>query len=175
MYALADYIGEDAVNRAAKNFVEAVKFQGPPYTTSFELLGFIRQQTPPWLGYVVDDLFENITLFRNRATSATYRRLPDGRYALKLAVTAKKAYADELGNETDQPLSDLIEVGVVDEDGVGVQLEKRWFDTSISELTLFLDAAPIKAGIDPLNKLVDRNPDDNVIRAVEETGEAAAP
>jgi ABC-2 type transport system permease protein len=175
MYALADYIGEDAVNRAAKNFVSAVKFQGPPYTTSLELLGFIRQQTPPWLGYVVDDLFENITLFRNRVNSATYRRLPDGRYALKLAVTVKKAYADDLGNETEQPLADLIEVGVVDEDGVAVQLEKRWFDATTSELTLLLDAAPIQAGIDPLNKLVDRNPDDNVMRAVEETGVAALP
>jgi ABC-2 type transport system permease protein len=168
LYALQDYIGEDKVNRAARSFLEAVKFQEPPYTTSLELLAQIRQQTPPELGYLVDDLFENITLFRNRAKSAVYHRRPDGRYELTLAVTAQKARADELGTEHDQPLADLIEVGVVDEDGVAVTLEKHWFRSSDQEFSLLLDAPPIKAGIDPLNKLVDRNPDDNVIRAVEE-------
>jgi ABC-2 type transport system permease protein len=93
---------------------------------------------------------------------------PDGRYELTLAVTAQKARADELGTEHDQPLADLIEVGVVEEDGVAVTLEKHWFRSSDQEFTLLLDAPPIKARIDPLNKLVDRNPDDNVIRAVEE-------
>jgi ABC-2 type transport system permease protein len=168
LYALQDYIGEHKVNLAARRFLEAVKFQEPPYTTSLELLAHIRQEAPPELAYLVDDLFENITLFRNRAKSATYHRRSDGRYELSLAVTAQKARADELGTEYPQPLSDLIEVGVVDEDGVAVTLEKHWFRSSDQVFTLLLDSPPIKAGIDPLNKLVDRNPDDNVIRAVEQ-------
>jgi ABC-2 type transport system permease protein len=31
-------------------------------------------------------------------------------------------------------------------------------------LTLVVDKLPAKAGIDPLNKLIDRNPDDNVVK-----------
>jgi ABC-2 type transport system permease protein len=168
MFALQDYIGEENVNRAASNFLEQVRFQDPPYTTSRELLGFIREETPDELGYLVDDMFEHITLFDNRARSATYRRLPDGRYELRLGVNARKLRADELGTERDVPLADLIEVGVVDADGIAVTLEKRWIREPDSELTLLLDAPPVRAGIDPLNKLVDRNPDDNVIPAVEE-------
>jgi ABC-2 type transport system permease protein len=178
LYALQDYIGEDHVNRAAHTFLGAVKFQQPPYTTSLELLGHIRAETPPELSYLVDDLFDNITLFDNRAKSARYHRRADGRYELRLALSAHKRRADELGNEREQPISDLIEVGAVDEQGVAVALDKRWFKENETELTMVLDAAPIRAGIDPLNKLVDRDPDDNVVAAVaddEVSGEPAPP
>jgi ABC-2 type transport system permease protein len=177
LYALQDYIGEERVDRAARSFLDAVKFQQPPYTTSLELLGRFRAETPPELSYLVDDLFENITLFDNRATSARYHRRADGKYELRLALSAHKRRADELGNEREQPLSDLIEVGTVDEKGVAVALEKRWFKETESEVTMVLDAAPIRAGIDPLNKLVDRDPDDNVVRAVpdEEASQEAVP
>lgn len=168
MFALQDYIGEESLNLAARRFLEQVRFQDPPYTTARELLGFIREETPPELAYVLEDMFEAITLFDNRAQSATYRRRADGRYELKLRVSARKLRADELGVEQDAPLADLIEVGVVDAEGVAVALEKRWLREPDAELTLLLDAPPLRAGIDPLNKLVDRNPDDNVIPAVEE-------
>ncbi|MCP4656658.1 MAG: hypothetical protein GY856_14695, partial [bacterium] len=38
MYALQDYIGEEALNQALRRFLEAQTFQGPPYVTSPELL-----------------------------------------------------------------------------------------------------------------------------------------
>jgi hypothetical protein len=166
LYALQDYIGEERVNRAARAFLESVALRGPPYPTSRDLIGFIRRETPPELSYLIDDLFERITLFDNRAQSATYRELPDGRYELRLALNVRKRVADELGVEQDAPLSDLIEVGVVDEDGAAVALEKRWIRAAETELTLVLDAPPALAGVDPLGKLIDRNPDDNVVRAV---------
>lgn len=166
-YALQDYIGEDRVNRAARAFLESVKFQAPPYTAAPELIARLREQTPAELAYLIDDLFENITLFKNMAKSATYRKRADGRYALKLELSAQKLRADALGVEHEVPLADLIEVGAVDEAGVAVALEKHWIRAADTELTLLLDAPPIRAGIDPLNTLVDRNPDDNVMPAVE--------
>jgi ABC-2 type transport system permease protein len=55
----------------------------------------------------------------------------------------------------------------LDEHGAAVTLEKRWLHAADTELTLILDAPPALAGVDPLNKLIDRNPSDNVVRAVE--------
>ena len=173
MYALQDYIGEQQVNHAARAFLDKVKFQQPPYTTSRELLGFIRQQTPAELAYMVDDMFERITLFDNRTTAATYRKRADGRYDLKLSLSVHKRAADELGTEHDVPLADLIEVGVLSEDGAAVALEKHWIRQTDSDVTLVVDAPPVLAGVDPLNKLIDRTPDDNVIRAVEASDGAA--
>src|SRR5690606_34011334 len=125
MYALQDYIGEENLNRAARAFLESAAFQGPPYPTSRVLIGFIREQTLPELTYVLDDLFEHITLFDNRARSATYRPLPDGRYELRLALSARKLRADVYGVEHDVSLADQIVIRVLDRNGVRISLVKR--------------------------------------------------
>jgi hypothetical protein len=46
-------------------------------------------------------------------------------------------------------------------------MEKQWFKTDSSTVTFVVDEKPTFAGIDPYNKLIDRNPEDNLI-AVEE-------
>jgi ABC-2 type transport system permease protein len=63
-------------------------------------------------------------------------------------------------------LTDASALDAVDENGVAVALEKRWLDQADTELTMVLDTVPVRAGIDPLNKLVDRDPDDNVVRVL---------
>jgi ABC-2 type transport system permease protein len=166
MYALQDYIGEDNLDSALARYLSHVRYQEPARTTSRELLRFIAEVTPPQLQYILDDLFENITLYDNRALSATYRRLPDGRYEVKLRLAARKLRSDGLGAEHEVPLNDLIDVGGLDANGAAIAIEKRWIKSNETEVTLLMDQPPATAGIDPLNKLVDRNPDDNVIRAV---------
>jgi len=42
-YAMSDYIGEKKLNNALKEYVEKVKFQEPPYTTSLEMVDYIRK------------------------------------------------------------------------------------------------------------------------------------
>jgi hypothetical protein len=37
---------------------------------------------------------------------------------------------------------------------------------TLSQFELVVDAEPRRAGIDPFNKLIDRNPEDNVTRTV---------
>lgn len=166
MYALADLIGEDQVNAALRAFLERNKLKGPPYPNSTELLVDLRKVTPPDLQYVIDDWFERITLYENRAIKASYRKREDGKFEVTLKVVAKKVQADELGAEKEQPLRDVIEIGALDDQDQPIALERRRFDRSgESELQLVVDRAPARAGIDPMNKLVDRNVDDNTVRA----------
>lgn len=61
-----------------------------------------------------------------------------------------------------------MDIGALDANGTAIAVEKRWLRSGEAEVTLSLDRPPVTAGIDPLNKLVDRRPDDNVIRAVHE-------
>ncbi|MEO8180659.1 MAG: M1 family aminopeptidase [Deltaproteobacteria bacterium] len=163
MFALQDYIGEAAVNRAAHDYLAAVKYQPPPYTNSLELIGYIRQQTPTEFQYLIEDLFESITLYDNRALSATYRQLPGGNYALHLRVQASKLRADGLGNASEVAMNDLVDIGVVDAKGAAVHLERRRIGSQQTEIELVLSERPVRAGIDPLNKLIDRDPDDNLV------------
>jgi ABC-2 type transport system permease protein len=80
-----------------------------------------------------------------------------------MKITAKKRRADKLGKEEDAPLSDWIDIGVLDDKGVPIFLEKRKFEKEENEITVVVDKKPSKAGIDPLNKLIDRRPKDNAI------------
>jgi hypothetical protein len=162
-YALQDYAGEEKVNQALREYLQAVKYQEPPYTFSTELLDRLRRIVPPEFGYLIRDMFESITLYENRAVSATYRETPGGKYEVKLKVAARKIKAGELGEEQDLPLADWIDIGVLDSDGKPLSMVKHRIDKSEAEFTILVDRQPAKAGIDPWNKLVDRRPDDNVV------------
>jgi len=153
----------DNLNKAIRAFRDEYAFKGPPYPNTTALLTKIRAVTPPQLQYVIDDMFESITLYDNRAKSATARLLPDGRYEVKVTVIANKRKADQLGKETDAPLNDWIDIGVLDADNKALFLEKKKIDKEETEFTMTVDKKPARAGIDPYNKLIDRRPKDNTI------------
>ncbi|MDB5985706.1 MAG: putative rane protein [Nevskia sp.] len=163
LYALQDVIGEDAVNQALRAFVERWKFQEPPYPTSRDLLAELGKVTPPDQQSLLNDLFESITLYDNRATQASYRELPDGKFEVDIQVHAKKMHADGSGAETEAPMNDLVDIGVLGEDDKVLQIQKRRVVSGDSSYKLMVDQKPLKAGIDPLNKLIDRIASDNAI------------
>ena len=163
MYALADYIGEDNLNRAIRAYRDQWAFKGPPYPTTKDLLARIRAVTPPKYQYVIDDMFDSITLYDNRALATTAKALPDGRYEVTLTVLAQKRKADELGKEESAPLHDWIDIGVLDADNEPLFLEKRLIDRDESTFTVIVAKRPARAGIDPFNKLIDRRPKDNTV------------
>lgn len=163
MYALQDYLGEATLNRAIRAFRDEWAFKGPPYPTTLDFLKHVRAVTPPPLQGTIDDLFESIVLWDNRAASATAKRLPDGRYEVAVDVVAKKRRADELGRESDAPVDDWIDVGVLDDEGAPLALAKRRIDREASTHAFVVDRRPARAGIDPFNKLIDRKPKDNTV------------
>ena len=67
------------------------------------------------------------------------------------------------------PLADWIDIGVLDENGTPIFIEKRKIEKEENEFVLTVNKKPVKAGIDPLNKLIDRQPKDNTIK-VEKAG-----
>jgi ABC-type transport system involved in multi-copper enzyme maturation permease subunit len=170
MYALKDYVGEEPLNRALAEYVRAVAFQKPPYTCSLEFLDYIKRAVPPDRQAILDDLFRNITLYENKATQATWSKREDGKYIVRIEVAAAKYRADGKGRETPSPLDDWIDIGVFGardpkgpSEGRLLALEKRRVDGSGSTFEMVVDEEPKKAGIDPFNKLIDRNPGDNLV------------
>ena len=166
MYALQDYIGEDSVNAALKRFVNDWGFKDAPYPTSADLISYYRTVTPDSLQYIIDDMFTYITLFENKTRQAEYQILADSTYEVSLAMDVIKYQADSLGNETAVNLEDWIDVGIfsTDEDGEDklIYLKKHKFTKEENGLTIRVKDLPTKAGIDPINKLIDRNPEDNI-------------
>jgi len=165
-YALRDYLGEDVVNDALREFLLAHLHQGPPYATAPELLACLRERTPEQYTYLTEDLFETITLYDNRTKSATCERMEDGRFRVILDFESHKYRADGQGVETEIPHRDWIELGIFGEDAEGKEIElyreKRCIETGEGRLEFVVDKEPKRAGIDPRNLLIDRVVGDNL-------------
>jgi len=164
MYALQDYITEDSVNLALRRIIDNWAYREDEYITTEEYIKEFRKVTPDSLQYIITDMFETITLYENRAKSATYAA-KDNQYEVTLDINALKYRADSLGNESKIPIRDWIDVGVYTRGESGkdslVYLKKHLIDEEEMQLSVVVDALPTKAGIDPINKLVDRNSGDN--------------
>ena len=170
LYLLRDQIGEEAVNRALRRVLAQYAFRGAPYPRSLDLIAAIRAEAPADKQALITDLFERITLYDVKTTGVTSTRRADGRWDVTVTVDARKLYADGEGIETTSPLNEVFDVGVFtampgqgtfDEDDV-ILLERRPIRSGVQTLRFVTTREPKFAGVDPYNKWIDRNSDDNV-------------
>ncbi|MEP5943543.1 MAG: hypothetical protein ABJ356_03230, partial [Balneola sp.] len=194
LYALSDYIGEENMNTALSRYIDAVAFQNPPYTTATEFLSYLDEATPDSLKYLLEDMFRTITLYDNSVKEASFETLEDSTFKVDLEFYATKYRTSEEGKRSYKntagdslsveiegrrrplqslPLEDWIDVGVfgVDEDGKETVLYlKKHKITEIENLvSITVDQKPVSAGIDPYNKLIDTDSNDNKRVLKEET------
>lgn len=173
-YALQDYISEEKVNLALQRFIRdwdsnegLLKANTDRYATTSDLIGYLNEVTPDSLQYILKDLFETITLYENRATEGAYEMVSEGQYKVSLTLDAIKYRVDSLSVEQTIDINDWIDVGIYAEGEDGernlVYLKKHRFTEQLSEIEIIVDQKPVKAGIDPLHKLIDREADDNII------------
>ncbi|HIK46418.1 MAG TPA: hypothetical protein IGR64_16280 [Leptolyngbyaceae cyanobacterium M65_K2018_010] len=167
LFALQDYIGEAVVNEALANLLKQYA-DAPPYPSATDLVAALRQVTPEKYQYLITDLFETVTLYDNRITAATVTPRPDGKFDVTLTVNTAKMRSDNVGNETPAAMNqEEIDVGIYNAEGELIYLQKHPFSDDESSLTITVDQPPIRAGIDPLHKLIDKLPDDNITVATE--------
>ncbi len=171
MYTLSDFIGKGAFNSALGRFIDMFRYQSNPYPHVGQFVNTIREEAPNDLLYLITDTFEKITLYENKGKSASYIENDNGTYTVTMEVEAVKVYSDSLGNQTSVPISDWLEIGILGETLVNgkieetpIYLEKVFITDSISTFIVHVDQKPVKAGIDPMHKFVDRDTDDNLVR-----------
>jgi len=164
MYALQDLIGEEKVNNAAKNFINKYKFKGAPYPNALDFYSFIKNETPDSLKQMIDDMFVRITVFNNRCQKASITETKDKKYLVKVDLNMQKFYADSAGNEKTTALNDWIDIGAVDENDQLLYSKKVKINKDKMSFEFVMDKKPYKAGIDPLNQLIDKDGDDNLIK-----------
>jgi ABC-2 type transport system permease protein len=173
MYFLRNEVGEAPVNRAMQRLLQEYSFRGAPYPRSSDFVRILREEVGdnPAHQALITDLFERITLYDARVVSAKTRERADGRWDVTLVVEARKLYADGEGAETEAPLNEEFEIGVFTaEPGEGafssadvVLFDRHPVRSGRQTITVTVDREPRFAGIDPYNKRIDRNSDDNVM------------
>jgi len=89
-------------------------------------------------------------------------------------VNIEKFRADSLGQETLIPHDDFIDIGVYSEEknegekyGRPIKVERHRISATDTTFTIVVDELPFEAGIDPNYLLVDRFPEDNLMRVSE--------
>ncbi|THD74404.1 MAG: aminopeptidase [Phenylobacterium sp.] len=173
MYRLQEEIGEEAVNRALRKFLAAHAFKAAPYPTATELVADFRAEAPADKQQLITDLFERITLYDLKAKTAVATKRPDGRWDVTLTVEARKLYANGQGKETEAPLAgEMVDVGVFTaEPGKDkfspkdvLSLQRVALKSGAQTITITVPRKPLFAGVDPYNKLIDRNSEDNDIK-----------
>lgn len=184
VYAMSDFLGADTFNRILEGYVAEVAFQEPPYTTSLEFVDHVRRGTPDSLQYLIKDMFETITLYDNAVQEVEVKELDNGRHEVTLKFSVSKYRTDDQGKQRFEdeegtvlqakigrrdvkslPLADYIEVGIFGEaDGANdnpLYLQKHRINEIDNTVSIIVTGKPIEVGVDPYNKLIDRNSDDN--------------
>lgn len=175
MYLLRDQLGENTVNAALRKLLADHAFKGAPFPRSQDLVDALRAEvgSDAQAQELITDLFEKITLYDLKTKAATARKRPDGRYDLTLSVDAKKAYADGKGKETAAPLTyEVFDIGAFDakpeDKAFGakdvIYFHRRPLRSGAQTITVIVDKLPKYAGLDPYNKRIDRNSDDNDLK-----------
>jgi ABC-2 type transport system permease protein len=173
MYYLKEMIGEDKVDAAMRTLIDSFGYKKPPFPTSLSAVRAFRKATPDSLQYLVDDLFENITLFSNRTTDTKYKKVGN-EYEVSITTSSEKFRADSLGKETTTPLADYIDIGIFAKPesktnlGKPLLLQRFKLTKKDNVFTFKVKEQPYQAGIDPYNYLIDRLPEDNLKKLEEE-------
>jgi ABC-2 type transport system permease protein len=167
-YRLRDEIGEAPLNRALKRYLQDKGFQEPPFTTTKELLEYIRAEAPADKQDLITDLLEKIVFYDNRVTEATARKRSDGQWDVTFKLHLAKTEADGKGVENPMDYNEPVELAIFtrgpsdkEEDEKAIWTEKRLLAKDETVLTVTVKEKPFEVGVDPYNILVDRVARDN--------------
>jgi hypothetical protein len=176
MYAIKDAMGEDAVNRALASLIAEKAYHYSPYPISRDLIRHLRAEatTQPQQD-LITDLFEKIILWDMKVKEASVTERDDGRFDVTINVSATKFEADGEGQQTEVPLVMDVDIGIFSENPDDVTegdahvlfFEKHNITSGEHSMSYVVDKRPTHVGIDPYNKLIDRNSDDNIDKVEE--------
>ncbi|MCM2568952.1 ABC transporter permease/M1 family aminopeptidase [Janthinobacterium kumbetense] len=167
-YRLRDELGEAALNRALKRYLQDKGYQQAPFTTSSELLAYIRAEAPQDKQALITDLFEKIVFYDNRVTQATAVKRPDGQWDVTMQLHLAKLESDGKGKESPRAYDEPVEIaifarapGAGEKDERILFTDKRMLSGSDPVLTITVKEKPFDVGVDPYNKMIDRVSRDN--------------
>jgi ABC-2 type transport system permease protein len=168
MYYLKEMIGEAKINESLRELVTNYAYKEPPYPNTHAIIDAFAARTPDSLKNIIDDIFWKITVFDNRTTDATTKKIANGDYETTIKVTSEKMFADSTGKERKVPINDIIDVGVFAEPAKGKTYGKLLssrrvrITTKENSFTFTTNQKPYEAGIDPNCYLIDKIVTDNV-------------
>lgn len=173
MMAIYDRLGEKRLNNALKAFLNEFQYQSTPYPTALDLLSYLKRDATQAEQRFIDDQFKYITLYEleMKDVSVTDSVDREGFYTVTLSVEAVKQRADGQGEETEQPLDELVDIALFSDDPENLLAEdfviyskKHQIVSGTNTIELKVKEKPLFAGVDPYIKLVDKDSKNNLAK-----------
>lgn len=173
MMAIYDRLGEKRLNNALKAFLNEFQYQSTPYPTTLDLLSYLKRDATQAEQRFIDDQFKYITLYEleMKDVSVTDSVDREGFYTVTLSVEAVKQRADGQGEETEQPLDELVDIALFSDDPENLLAEdfviyskKHQIVSGTNTIELKVKEKPLFAGVDPYIKLVDKDSKNNLAK-----------
>jgi ABC-2 type transport system permease protein len=174
MFLVQERLGEDAINRALRNYLERYKFKGAPYPRSVDLVAALRAEAKTEEDQnLITDLFERVILYDLKVTGPTAVQRADGKWDVTVPVEAKKLKVDSAGTETEATLAERIQVGLFTANPAEsfdakhvIIMEPMQIRSGTQVLKFVTDRKPTHASVDPYGYYIDRNASDNVLPVI---------
>ncbi|MCO1332817.1 hypothetical protein MO867_00565 [Microbulbifer sp. OS29] len=170
MYALKDAMGEEAINAALASLLKDKGFSSDPYPTSMDLISHLRARAEAHHQDLITDMLERVVLFDLKVEKASTEQLENGNYRVSVELNSHKFEADGDGQEKEVPLKNWIDIAIFKEDPDEntssdnvLYLAKHDIREGSTVLEFEVTEKPGIAGIDPYIKMIDKNPDDNLL------------
>jgi ABC-2 type transport system permease protein len=156
MVALAQTIGEDAVDRALAKLIARFRFKSDPYPVAADLIAALRAEAGPQYQTLITDLFERIVEWNFDLNSAESSKGDDGKWHTTLSFSVSKLESDGIGRTSPLPLDETVRVAVYSSDpktafGSGSVLAESRVHVTSSETTttLVTEQRPGYAAVNP--------------------------
>jgi ABC-2 type transport system permease protein len=133
----------------------------------------LKKHTPDSLQYYLADTWQKTTLYDNKALEA--KATPTGNtneFKVDFSVEVAKTWIGDKGNDVvAKQMNDYIDIGIfgadtADKNGRSqanpLYLRKYKLTQGRHTFRIIVKGKPVRAGIDPLATLIDRQPDDNM-------------
>ena len=171
MMALRHRMGEDRINQALKNLLDEFTLRDNPLPTTLDLVRHLKVDTSEAEKFLIDDLFNQITLYEMRAEEVSSEELDNGKFKITFKTSAKKFSADGDGRETEQPLDESVEIAMFSNDPNKFGLENRIIYkhqhvvvSGDNSFEIIVDEKPAYIGIDPFVRFIDRDTGNNILK-----------
>ena len=125
MYALKDYVGEEALNSAIRKYIKKTAWQEAPFTTTEEFVEVLKQNLSKKFHSLIDDFFKYITFYDNRVLKASAQEKEDGKYVVTLTALSKKWRSDGSGKQEEKIMDTPVDIGIRNEQGDFIYLKKH--------------------------------------------------
>ena len=171
MMALRHRMGEERVNKALKDILDEFKFKDNPYATTLDLVRHLKAGANDSEKSLIDDLFNQITLYEMRAEEVVSEPLDNGKFKITFKASAKKFVADGKGQETEQSLDESVEIAMFTNNPNQFGLDNRVIYKQQHKVVdgdnnfeIVVDEEPAYIGIDPFVRFIDRDTGNNIIK-----------